>query len=424
MIVKGLEPACNLTGFVAEHGRACIEVANHMDCMILFREPGTAAQGLIADSYSMKGFRVDTKSCNWGPMCGFVCVDPRLSKRTSTGGSYAVKNQKWTEEAMSGEINHGFFGDVPHSETAGWKADTLPIVISEARIAELVRKGTISAPTRDGSTGILTGTSSQTFDDIGCITLPWALVPIDYKPFKFNPPVSWLGGEKGKYFVVCKNHLSSTSCALQYPQGTLPMTFRGYETVQGICNPGTRSRGFRACVTADYDIFSVWPSGGWMKFNDRGTHHHNLMTELMERTKSTQLKYMPTGVARMDHVDTRLQAAKHKEHWRYGDVSARVLNVKVMLNTAIQGRGGYKGGNAVHHNDEAGNFALAKGSLAECFPLIVFYPPTRGIYPFFGGNGCVALQNTTDFYETAISANVKYSVVCKPSWQKEIGLML
>ena len=32
---------------------------------------------------------------------------------------------------------------------------------------------------------------------------------------------------------------------------------------------------------------------------------------------------MPTGVARMDGVDTRLKAAGHFEHYRYGDVSAR-----------------------------------------------------------------------------------------------------
>ena len=65
--------ACNVTGFVEAHANACERVAKQMDCIILFREPGAMARGLIEEHYCMKGFRIDTKSCNWGPMSGFVC---------------------------------------------------------------------------------------------------------------------------------------------------------------------------------------------------------------------------------------------------------------------------------------------------------------------------------------------------------------
>jgi hypothetical protein len=71
-LIEGQKPACDLTGFVLEHCDAVESVANRTSCIISFRAPGKAAQGLIAEGYGMKGFRIDTKSCDWGPMCGFV----------------------------------------------------------------------------------------------------------------------------------------------------------------------------------------------------------------------------------------------------------------------------------------------------------------------------------------------------------------
>ncbi len=35
------------------------------------------------ESYASKGFHVKSKSCNWGPMAGFVLSDPRFTKTGS-----------------------------------------------------------------------------------------------------------------------------------------------------------------------------------------------------------------------------------------------------------------------------------------------------------------------------------------------------
>ena len=118
----------------------------------------------------------------------------------------------------------------------------------------------------------------------------------------------------------------------------------------------------------------------------------------------------------MGHVDTRLQQGGHREHHRFGDVSARILNTKVLLNTALQAVGGYQGGNAIHHNDEAGNFALAKGSLADCMPLIAFLPGTRGYRT-------VLVENLTDFKELVIFArDNNFQEIAKKDWLTAIGL--
>jgi hypothetical protein len=38
-----------------------------MNTVISCREVGAVCTGLIEEGYALKGFRVDTKSCNWGP---------------------------------------------------------------------------------------------------------------------------------------------------------------------------------------------------------------------------------------------------------------------------------------------------------------------------------------------------------------------
>ncbi len=49
--------------------------------------------------------------------------------------------------------------------------------------------------------------------------------------------------------------------------------------------------------------------------------------------------------------------------------------MKVLLNTAFIGNGGFTGGNLVHHSDEVGNPSPGlKKSLLESFPLLGFVP--------------------------------------------------
>ena len=172
----GTAPACEQTGFVALHADACATVAKQLDTCVLFREPGKSAQSLIADSYAMKGFRIDTKSCTWGPMRGFVCVDPRLSKQTSDGGSYADKNRVWTREALEGHIVEKFFGKVDADDAADWKADVMPIVLSRKRIDELAATGHISFKIERSGGGAeeLVGKSTAKFGKTE-VTLPWRL---------------------------------------------------------------------------------------------------------------------------------------------------------------------------------------------------------------------------------------------------------
>lgn len=400
-MLTGTAAACARTGFVNSHADAVAQVASRLDTCILFREPGQMAQSLIADSYAMKGFRIDTKSCTWGPMAGFVCADPRLSKPKSDGGSYAESNRRWTAEALEGHIVEKFFGKVDPTECADWKADVMPIVLSIGRIRELERRGVIKPTQHRGGGGAeyFTGTSTQAFGGES-VTLPWRLMSAVGAT---NP---WLKGKTKDYYVLCIE--PRQGFVQELPGHVEPVIFRGHQTVLGMCNPGSKALGFKACVTADYDLFAIWP-----RKNDVANARHQINAAILARARNPQP--LALGVTRMPHVDDRLQQSGHREHYRVGDVSARILLVRTSLNTAIISAG-YKGGNAVHHNDEQGNMALAKGSLVECLPVIAMVP--------FRNPKVLALTSVADFATLVNWAReLDYDTRSKPSWLREAGLL-
>jgi hypothetical protein len=400
-LTENIVLACELSGFYLPHAQAAQGVAERLNCVILFREPGKMAAGLIAEGYAMKGFRIDTKSCTWGPMAGFVCMDPRLTKHKD----YVDRNRTWTHEALSGEINKKFFGDAKDKD---WVGDVAPIVLSQTRIDYLRTNGNIQ-PRRDG-THLVGVSGSPNRDTI----LPWRLVPVGEKP-----PQPWLKSAQPNHHVLCIDKNSKFRQELPKAHGleipVQPIMFGEYEAVLGLCNPQTsKALGFKACVTADYDLFSIWPG---QKGGDLMSVRHNTSSLVLERTAGAQIQSLPGGVKRMGSVDTRLQQDGNREHHRYGDVSARVLAIKALLNSAIQN----PGGNAVHHNDEAGNFALAKGTLKDCLPIVAFIP---GLFSKFSrGEGSTALIETLEDFKEVVemARQFQFSVVAKPAWLAEAG---
>lgn len=124
MIIRGDE-ACALTGIPILHAWAFQEVADSTRCVIASRAVGIYATGLILDGYSSKGFHNKAKSCNWGPMAGFVLNDPLLTKvgRTPQG-------QQSQARALIGAFESGAVG--------------VPLFITEARRMWLERKHLVS----------------------------------------------------------------------------------------------------------------------------------------------------------------------------------------------------------------------------------------------------------------------------------------
>jgi hypothetical protein len=74
-------PEFNKQGFPDIVIDAFTETAEKLDAVVLSRVPGPASTQLIDEGHALKSFYVHGKSCNWGPMAGFVCQMPAFNKR-------------------------------------------------------------------------------------------------------------------------------------------------------------------------------------------------------------------------------------------------------------------------------------------------------------------------------------------------------
>lgn len=459
----GPEGASRLTGFPASHIRVIQQVANRLKTMVSFRSAGEHATGLIEEHYGMKGFRIDTKSCDWGPMCGFVCMDPRLSKAGTTDSkqatSYQHKNLEWTAEALQGSISKSFFGmDVqaksPFEQAAevarlraNWTASAMPIAISERRLQWLMQHENLLHGTMAQDGDAWTGCSIKAFGEHGSVKLDWRLVPI-VRPYPTWAPA--LQMDSPPYYALCVDGQLTygsrprwhsiggewkrqTSRAWQYfaPNVSL-VTYRNYECILGLCNPGTAGRGFKAVVTADYDLFSIaakgnderdlrqmskvapsnqlqWNRGRWRSAAEIelfAQSHGGFVKSINDKNRKVSWKALP--------ADGRVRS---KELHTMGNVSQRLKDVAAAVNDALKTV--YHGGIAVHHNDEAGNFGLPKGGLMECMPVLVLMP-NIGSSRILGAAALTSVDDFRQWYQSCLTLGLNPHV--KDAWLKEAGI--
>lgn len=340
----------------SKHGPAIQAVADRTGHAIMFRAPGTQSTRLLEEGYAAKGFRIDTKSCDWGPMRGFVCVDPRFSK--VAGDSAKVDdNRRYTAEALGGQIRHDAVGGlegVPSRTILGdWMSGCKPVVISKERFDELARGGLAGLADTDR---IIHG---QSADGSATLRIPWALVPAEI----CGKETGYLAQTKtlppGGYGVFIDHTQHRTPFAQELPVGINPPTVMGYQPILGLTNPDSDSYGYRACVTGDYDLFGVWPP--YPRLDPFAVNKH------------WDIRYVDA----VKVIAPGIKHAHHHQHHRLGNITGRLNMVKVLLNTAFIGLAGsdYPGGNLVHHSDEIGNPSPGlKKSLKESMPILAFLP--------------------------------------------------
>ena len=400
MLVKGNVESCRMVGYPAAHGEIFQQVADQLDTVILGRAVGSACTGLIEEGYALKGFRIDTKSCDWGPMRGFVCADPRLNKE---GLAKEAFNREYTGHAMSGHVNaeHTGYESMRGHLVAEWTAGHMPLIISALRVRELTASRHINPQTTE--TGHLIGESGH-----AGVRLRWRLVPIGQilpgsaRGASGNVVVagafSKASNNAGDHYVLCVNSFAGKPWQ-EYVGSITPIFVvvgpHKFEVVQGLTNPGTESLGFKACVTGDYDLFGVWPKRTQVGRSARPSLHE-LQRGPIHRPN------IPVHLPRVPHVspDSRpLDRPGGKEHFQLGNISGRVNLVKVLLNTYLQSSTGGKfaGGQCVHHSDEVGNPnpALQK-TLDQSMPVIAFVPSTVIL------RGAFAVDQVSDFYTFAV----------------------
>lgn len=389
----GVSAACELTGYPMAHGQAIQRVADQMKHAILFRAVGAHCTRLLEEGYATKGFRIDTKSCDWGPMRGFVCADPRLSKG---GLEKAADNTRYTIEAVSGAVRHDAIGGLEDQSQvaalmAEWQGGAKPLVISAARYHELTSDGHIQ-----GTADLASHVIGLSQDAGRQVSFPWRLIPA--KTCAAVPAYRMATGELpvGGYGIfVDRSRTTQFQQVLPGMSTGTSIRVGGYEALLGLINPGTAQYGYRACVTGDYDLFGVWAPTAQVT---TGTASRPDAAELLHTRAQLGVRGPRTAAPRAAATDWDRRFvsqfsgpnAHHHQHYQLGNITRRINLVKVMLNTALQSGDSakYTGGMMVHHSDEVGNPSPGlRKSLDESFPLLAFRP----------GAGALALENQTDF---------------------------
>ena len=133
-------------GFPQGVVNAFLNTANELNCVIMSRVPGRAATMLINERYDLKGYFVKAKSCDWGPMAGFICSTPEFSKIEATpdkikGQAKALKDYLNVLWSMRQPHDPGVPTPVVHPHGVGTDDQLMtmrdnafiPVVISTAR---------------------------------------------------------------------------------------------------------------------------------------------------------------------------------------------------------------------------------------------------------------------------------------------------
>ena len=302
--------AAERMGFPLAHAAAFSQIAQVQESVIMCREVGKICQSLIEEGYDSKGFKIKTKTCDWGPMAGFVCVDPRFTKKGPAA-----------ETDMAAHTRAAF--------RAG--ARPIPIRISRARVNLLT-----------GPLGrIRVGAPGPGFAPAFVPNRPAGLGPISFALVPVAPG----------FLDVCIDNKTApfrqdTLGQRKIHAGDVAHRQR-FETILGLANPNRAfqipgPQAYLNAVTGDYDLFAIWPHrGAAVPFDPRGEDRrfaHPLAADVRQR-----------------------------EHPELGNISDRVHLAAGKVNSMLAGPAQRQ---MVHHSDEGGRPGIRGIDL----PVIAFVP--------------------------------------------------
>ncbi|MEI6158426.1 MAG: anthrax toxin-like adenylyl cyclase domain-containing protein [Roseococcus sp.] len=361
----------NVAGVPHRHEFAFQSVAASQHCVIISRAVGATCRQLLAQGYDTKGFRIHGKSCDWGPMAGFVMRDPRLSE---AGAGGAVYNSHEHEEAFTDKASE-----------ADWTASTTPLRLFQARVDWLRATGRITVVPKgsDRLEGRATHPSGVAFN--------YSLIKLT------NPGPAQ--GMWGVYLDRTTNavlHNAARTTGFEQERGDAVIKYDTkygsmYEPLLAMTNP-IEHRHFREehplnAITGDYDLFAIWPyARGANRYDRNGADRRVLGTvqawsERENIAKRLELNFtedfqrpprpgaMPVQIGEFASQGTKL-----------GNMTNRIYEVSQFLNSTIGGMRSEEGGpfprrNVLWHSDEAARPFVSDVDL----PLIAFTPARNSV---------------------------------------------
>lgn len=352
------------SGMPEEHGKCFQEVANDTKCVLSSRAVGKYATRLLREGYSTKGFHNKAKSCNWGPMAGFVLSDPRFTKR---GASRDDRETQRTD--LFKAFKHG--------------AQEIQVFITEARRFELMKlTGGGGGPCiYPAPSDVLPGDDDNKYyfgPSPNGEQMLFLLRRTSNAPGAFGKPL-W-----GVFYALVEKRLPSKLGMRTRARGDyLPVT----AMVDPNCSTATQGT-YRSATTGDYDLFAIFPR--------------------MSAYKPFGIDKRP--VPQSDRFKVPIsQYIKHEDP-DMGNITLRARTIVATLNRRIIMEG-YQGGNVVHHSDEGG-----RPGVDEIDSFIGFIPGKQA--PYFVD------EKDADGFKAfvAICTKLGYQAAFNPGWLRKLNV--
>ena len=329
----------NVIGMPERHAHVFFNVASRERCVIIVRATGPTCHGLLNEGYDTKGYRIHGKSCDWGPMAGFVLRDPRLNK---SGMRNAEFNRSKHREAI--ELD---------SEGQGWKASVTPLSISNARREWLLERKYINArrkvPDRyDGRAEHKTG-----------IAFNYSLIHNSERGTDLWD-VYFDNTQHGKKWIQEKG-----SAVVRFH----PRYGSAWEPMLAMTNPPTHrlhpGEHYKNAITGDFDLFAAWP---YLKdYQPRGVDHRPLGT----------VRGSVGDVERHNVEVLERNFTLMGQGTKMGNITFRIQHICQLINNSVGGA------HVLWHSDEAARPFLNDVDL----PVIAFTP----------GGDAYGIENIYDF---------------------------
>lgn len=327
-------------GFHPRHVESFKQVSIESRMVIASRELNPLCTDLMMEGYAAKGFHIKAKTCDWGPMAGFVALDPRFTKASQC----LTKQEAAVTQAVA----------------AGVRA--VPLVISASRLSTLFARGVIERAPAGASSAAAAAASllAVTARQGGAARArSFFLVPTEgaarwsiwYRPDV--PLPSALARAR------LENGLSIGRTALD------ALAAQGCEPLFGLTNPRSASAAARDtdAVCGDYDLWCVFPHASLPSpgVNDRPMPRAAFVSPKIG-SAVRQLAHQAALVFANDAERGRIAAAMGDPH--LGNISFAVDRLRRRLNAVCR-----PGNDVVMHGDYGG-FALGEID----YPLIFFIP--------------------------------------------------
>lgn len=331
-------------GMPDSHADAFRTVAQNERTMIVSRAPGPTCLQLLEQGYDTKGFRIHGKSCDWGPMAGFVLRDPKLNKK-------GLPNENFNRQQHSEAI-----GDTDH---AGWNASTTPLKLYPERVRWLQRRNIINIVPVGGAANVYLGTANHASG------IHFAYALIYEQVLGQNVWGVYFDNEKSPY----RQEVGSASRVYYRPSIWNAFDTR-FETMLAMTNPQTHASwphgDFRQAITGDYDLFAVWPMAA--NYDPEG-QDRRIFGTAQARTDDAE-------IADLEHHFTHVGG--HAQATKIGNITDRIYMVCQLLNSMVGGKtspgavppGPYPKRMVCWHSDESARPGVDDIDL----PLIAFAP--------------------------------------------------